>query len=412
MKRFGFLACLDAPMSFLCSVPPDPLSVSEQALASWKNRFGSGPKPAIVSVPGRVNLIGEHIDYHDLPVLPVAIQRRVSIAFHPRQDERIRAVSSGYEEREFTLSGSADSSTAGDWSNYLKAAAQAARSRWPITRGIDAAIASDLPTAAGLSSSTALLTGFTIALLHANHICPSVCELMSILPDAEQFVGTRGGGMDHAIVLAAKAGCALLIEFAPLRMEPVPVPDGWSFLVAHSLTTAEKSGAVRAEYNARRSAGIQALQQLGLPSYLAALETDWQSFAAKLSGGAVRNAFLHVLSEAVRVRKAVEALRVNDYGEFGRLLIASHASLRDSLRVSTPALDALVETALEAGATGARLTGAGFGGCVAVLCQTSDRDQIREQLITRYYAGRAQFNPEKHLFFAEPSQGALADESL
>src|SRR5205807_8783885 len=128
--------------------------------------------------------------------------------------------------------------------------------------GIDAAVASDLPAAAGLSSSSALLTGLTLALLRANCVHTTFGELMEVLPEAEYFVGTRGGGMDHAAVLASKAGGALLVRFAPVSAINVPIPGGWSFLIAHSLTTAEKSGAVRGAYNARRSAGQRALEML------------------------------------------------------------------------------------------------------------------------------------------------------
>ena len=135
------------------------------------------------------------------------------------------------EDVEINWSGDLQPGPAGDWSNYIKAAIKAVRTRWDISHGIEAKVTSDLPAAAGLSSSSALLTGFTIALLRANGIEPGVAELMEVLPDGEQFVGTRGGGMDHAAVLASRTGCALLVEFAPLRLVDVPIPDSWSFIV-------------------------------------------------------------------------------------------------------------------------------------------------------------------------------------
>ncbi len=366
--------------------------------------------PYVVSVPGRVNLIGEHIDYHNLPVLPMAIQRRISIAFRPRGDHRIRAASSGtYGTREFALVPHLECGPPGDWANYLKAAAQAAGSRWNLTHGIDATIASDLPAAAGLSSSSALLAAFTIALLKANDIHTNVDQLMQILPDAEHFVGTRGGGMDHAAVLAGRPGCALLVSFAPLELSPIPIPLHWSFLIAHSLTTAEKSGAARSKYNALRAAGTCALHDLGLSSYATALETDAASSISKIRGEPERMAFLHVTSEAIRVRQAVEALRRTDFAAFGRVLNASHTSLRDRLKVSSPAIDSLVNAALESGAAGARLTGGGFGGCVIILCKAAEREQIRAELVNRYYAKHSNFDPQEHLFFAEPSAGGLID---
>jgi galactokinase len=272
------------------------------------------------------------------------------------------------------------------------------------------AVSSDLPSAAGLSSSSALLAGFAIALLKANLIQFRIEELLDILPEGEHFVGTRGGGMDHAAVLASRAGCALLIGFAPFALTNIPIPPDWSFLVAHSLTTAEKSGAVLAEYNSRRTAGIQALEKLGLSGYKAGLEAQCNGLISKLTSETERMAFLHVTSEASRVQKAVSALDRRDAVTFGELLNASHASLRDRLKVSNSAIDLLARAALEAGALGARLTGAGFGGCVLVFCRSDDREHVRTELIRRYYAQRCNdYDSQGHVFVAEPSAGALGD---
>ncbi len=364
----------------------------------------------VISVPGRVNLIGEHIDYHELPVLPMAIQRKISITFQGRRDTLIEASSPGYPNRSFSLSDSSRFSP-GDWGNYLKAAVQMLGRRWKLAHGIDAAVSSDLPLAAGLSSSSALLTGFALALLRANDIQPTVYELMELLPEGEQFVGTRGGGMDHAAVLASRAGSALLVHFAPFKFEPIPIPHGWAFLIAHSLTVAEKSGAVKAEYNARRMAGVKALCALGLPSFRAAMQEHCEKqLAAKAAGLASdqRDAFLHVIAEARRVEAAVNALRNDDISAFGRLLSASHASLRDRLRVSNAALDELVAAGLEAGALGARVTGAGFGGCALILCKLPYMSDVRERLIRTFYRQRPGFDPRNHLIMAEPSGGALS----
>jgi len=388
------------------------MPLSSDAVDLLERRYGNVAKPAVLSVPGRVNLIGEHIDYHNLPVFPMAIQRRIWIATRPRTDQLIQVTSSsGYDGREFEWVARLASSTAGDWSNYVKAAAQAVGDHWGVLNGIDAAVVSDLPPAAGLSSSSALLTGFTLAILRANGIATTFDELMQVLPEAEYFVGTRGGGMDHAAVLACKAGCALLVRFAPVSVLNVPIPAGWSFLIAHSLTTAEKSGAVRAEYNARRSAGQRALEMLGLPSYRAAVEQytsgELETMACARLGDRERGPFLHVTGEALRVERAVDAMREADSERFGALLYASHESARDLLRISNPALDELVEAARNAGALGARLTGAGFGGCVVIFCREQERGSIRSRLVESYYAKRHGFDPKIHLIDAEPSAGAL-----
>jgi galactokinase len=319
-----------------------------------------------VAAPGRVNLIGEHIDYHGLPVLPMALRRAIRIDFQPRRDRIIRATSSGFGTREFEWTTDLRPGAAGDWENYLRAAARLVEPGL----GVDAVVTSDLPPAAGLSSSSALLVAFTLCLLRANHRKASFAELMQVLPDGEHFVGTRGGGMDHAASLASKAGCASLIEFKPLAVHHIPVPRDWAFLVAHSMETAEKSGGAREEYNARRRAGVNQ----------------------------------HTTSEAARVHAAVTAMQRHDAAAFGRLLLESHASLRDYLKVSTPSLDRLVDAAMQSGALGARLTGAGFGGCAVILCRRADREQVRLGLLERFYGGQA---TENLLIDVEPGPGAL-----
>jgi galactokinase len=267
-----------------------------------------------IAVPGRVNLIGEHLDYHNLPALPMAIQRRIRIEYQGIDEGLIRAHSQIYGAAEIRLNSDLQLGPAGDWSNYMRAAVKALRGRWEIAHGIEAKVTSDLPAAAGLSSSSALMTGFTIALLRANGMEPTVEELMEVLPEGEQFVGTGGGGMDHAAVLASRAGCALLVEFAPLRLKDVPIPDNWKFIVAHSLKTAEKAGAAREQYNARRVAGQNALKTLGAESYCGVAASD----VSRLSGEEAR-AFRHVVSEGRRVHEAVAALQRCDKEAFGEL---------------------------------------------------------------------------------------------
>ena len=374
-----------------------------------QERFGSGQGTRSVFVPGRVNLIGEHIDYHNLPVLPMAIGRGICIAYQPSLDATVRAVSVGESiEAAFDLSVS-ERAEAGSWINYLLAAKAVAQDGWRIKIGIHAADASNLPSAAGLSSSSALLVGFTLALLRANGIEPSIRELMNVLPEGEQFVGTRGGGMDHAAVLAGHAGCALRVNFAPLRLSAVPVPADWRLLVAHSLTTAEKSGPVRERYNALRVAGTGALEKLRLPSYTSALKV-YECLRLDSLDETEQMVFLHVCREARRVDEAMEALRTSDYVRFGLLLRQSHESLRDQLRISNAAVDTLVETALQAGAEGARMTGAGFGGCVIALCHARNVAKVQTALRERYYAKQLiLFDPNNHLFIAEPSAGALIE---
>ena len=357
----------------------------------------------MISAPGRVNLIGEHIDYHGLPVLPMALRRSIRVHFQPRADSRISATSEAYGHREFDWTPALTPVARGDWENYLRAAAQAIAGKWGVMNGIDAAIESDLPPAAGLSSSSALIVAVTLALLRANQREATFEELMEILPDGEQFVGTRGGGMDHAASLASREGCASLIEFAPLAVHHIPIPAEWAFLVADSLHVAEKSGPVRERYNAVRTAGTQALRETGFASYAEAIAGSTEEELCALAAAKhLPPAFLHVVTEAFRVRHAVEAMREDAPERFGRLLLDSHASLRDRLQVSCPPLDRLVDAAMASGALGARLTGAGFGGCAVVFCRRADLAKVHDGLVERFYSGCAD-----HILSAEPGRGAV-----
>lgn len=389
------------------------LSAFEQAIAEFEQFSGADSERSVLSVPGRVNLVGEHIDYHNLPVLPMAIQKRIAIAFRSRSDTTVCARSRATPGLvNFPLNSPFTSGPPGFWGNYVHAAAYVTHSGFALQDGIDAFVATDLPMAAGLSSSSALLVAFSLALLAANKIDTSLNELTRLLPDGEQLVGTRGGAMDHVAILASRAGYATLINsFDPPAVEYVPVPAGWRFLVAHSLVNAEKSGARRVEYNARREAGSRALQTLGFHTYREALEHDAESCTAALMDESERNAFLHVTTEARRVQDAAAALRAADLHKFAQLLSASHGSLRDRLGVSLPQIDELVQCAIKAGAFGARLTGAGFGGCVVCLCSDENVEVVRSRLIETYYAQRPGFEPDEHLFIAEPSAGALSPQA-
>jgi galactokinase len=373
--------------------------------------FGGGGEIRVAAAPGRVNLIGEHVDYHGLPVLPVALRRRIRLAYRPRTDGWIRAVSAGYGQREFAWTPELAPASEGDWENYARAAAQAVGRKWGAGVGVDAAIVSDLPPAAGLSSSSALLVAFTLALLEANRRRATFEELMEILPEGEQFVGTRGGGMDHAASLASKEGCASLIGFDPLSVRPISMPSDWGFLVANSLRTAQKSGPVREDFNARRVAGTSALARLGYASYREALASgaDDRFLSSAFLSILERDAFLHVTGEARRVTAAVAAMEAGDAATFGRLLLESHASLRDRLKVSCAELDCLVASAMECGALGARLTGAGFGGCAVVFALRGGLPAVRAGLMARFYAKKG--SACTAIIDAEPGPGALYMEN-
>jgi galactokinase len=306
----------------------------------------------------------------------------------------------------------------GHWGNYVKAAAQALAMLHPGIQGADLMVTSDLPAAAGLSSSSALVVAIAVALLAANDVPVDPLVLAAQMAEAERFVGLRGGGMDQAVCLVATSGTASLISFEPLRVEHRPIPADWGFVVASSLVPAEKSAGARAIYNRRteecRVAAREVSLQLGLASEDASYPAMLEQFTTEELVGAgetcldsdLQGRFRHVVTEGERVRRAVNALEAGDLAGFGALLSASHASLRDDYAVSCEALDALVEAAMAGGAVGARLTGAGLGGSIIALGPRSAANDIIQALDERFYAGRAIAIDDSVRFVAVPGPGA------
>ncbi len=365
--------------------------------------------------------MGEHVDYNGLSVLPMALQRHVAVLYRERDDDVVRLASTDerYAPREFKISVKIKPFDDGDWGNYAKAAGQALAQRHDIKLGFDAVVHSDVPVAAGLSSSSALVVASALTFLHANDVWTEKMKLAELLAEAEHYVGTQGGGMDQAICLAARRHSASRIDFHPLRLTAHPIPPEWQFVVASSLVLAEKSGDARKIYNDRtrecREALSQVTEALGLAgeveSYPALLSkrppNQLVSAAEDALDETLARRFRHVTTEGDRVRRAEKALLAYDLKGFGRLMVESHQSLRDDFSVSIPELDELTDIAGRAGAAGARLTGAGMGGCVVALCPEKKAKKVIKALKDRYYSGR-EFDGrlEDQLFIAEPSVGA------
>ena len=393
----------------------------EQFAQTFRERYSSEPTH-LARAPGRVNLIGEHIDYAGLPVLPMAIQREVRIAFRPRDDRIVLAATTdpAFAPCHFELGPDIIPYDDGDWGNYLKAAVQGMVREFHIELGFDAVIDSTVPVAAGLSSSSALVIATALALAGSNGLEPDPIELAELMAAAEQYVGTRGGGMDQAISSGASAGCAARVEFDPLRIEPVPVPPDWRFVVAHSLVQAHKSGGAREGYNRRRAETEEALAQVvGHLELLASEVRSYRDLLERVRGsealaagevcleGDLLKRFRHVVTENERVVRAEVAMRSDSRDGFGMLMNGSHASLVDDYEVSIPELDELVGIARDAGAVGARLTGAGMGGCIVALCSDDTVDEVLKAIRDRFYVARDRLDDlDDHLFVAEPAPGA------
>jgi galactokinase len=413
---------------------------------------GAGPA-VLVRAPGRVNLIGEHTDYNGLPVLPFAIERDVLVAARARGDGHvdIANVDGRFPPRRFRLERPIPPLPAGEWGNYVQAAAQALLDAGAsLPAGATLHVDGNLPPAAGVSSSSALVVASALALdaLGSGETTRDRLALAELLARGEQYVGTLSGGMDQAAILLARPGHALRLDFFPLRARAVPVPAEATFVLAHTLDEAAKAGDAGGQYNQRvvecrlacavlgRRLGCR-LERLGDLTDPAAVQG---ALATLLPAGTVSRTTLvnrlgvphaelerlappsvtlanpdrfvlrarvrHVLAEAARVAQAEEAIAAGDVRALGALLDASHASAAADYEISTPAADAMVRDARAAGALGARLMGAGFGGAALLLVERERADALIAALDARLYVPRRASRDAR--FVVSPSAGASA----
>jgi galactokinase len=333
-----------------------------------------------VRAPGRVNLIGDHTDYNEGFVLPVAIDLECVVHATARSDGEVRV---GSEQE--------DAGT----QRYVEGvvAALARRGRPPV--GLDATVASTVPRGSGLSSSAALEVSLALALCQVASFELSPVELALACQEAEQrATGVPCGIMDQLTSVAGRAGHALLIDCRSLEVEPIPIPASLAIVVVHS---GLPRALVDSAYAERRAACERVAARLGL----AALR---DADAAQVRDEPRAR---HVVSENDRVLRAAEALRSGDLDELGALLTASHASLRDDFEVSTPELDLLAAELERAGAPGARLTGAGFGGCVVALAREADAAGIAARAADAYRAA-TRLEPVTYLCRAVDGAGPVS----
>ena len=382
---------------------PDLRPVVERCLVRFRSWTGRDPE-AVACAPGRVNLIGEHTDYNDGFVLPMAINRWC-VAAGSLGGRRILSDDLG-ESVEYDP----DHPDPGalwhtPWARYPVGVVWTMRAMLPPTprRGVEAVIASSVPLGAGLSSSAAVelaIAGLVDCLSDA-HL--PAHTLAGIGRAAEhEFAGVPCGIMDQLIAASAMPGTAMLIDCRSLECRPVPLPAGASVVIADSgVRHALASG----EYAQRRESCRRAAGALGVPSLrdanLAQLEHSRSHLSAPDHACA-----RHVITENARVLRCAAALAAGDLAAAGVCMLESHRSLRDDFRVSCPELDALLEAAMAVpGIFGSRLTGGGFGGCTVTLCTTSARDQLLESL--RRTVGRRE-NVRMEPFVAESVGGAMA----
>ena len=325
----------------------------QRAARAYKDKFGEEPE-LVTSAPGRVNLIGEHTDYNGGFVLPCAIDRRIAVA--------VGAGEGALYSADFDQTRQIDDKDS-SWADYPRGVAWAIGEAGHEIGGFRAAFAGDVPLGSGLSSSAAIEAATALALDVFFGLGVGRTDLALACQRAENdYVGVGTGIMDQYASLLCEAGAALLVDCRSLDAESVPLDLQAASLTLIVCDTRVERGLADTGYNDRRATCERAASMLGVEELRDATEGDLDL----LSGAELKRA-RHVISENARVLEAVEALRDRDFEEFGRLMFASHASLRDDYEVSTPELDTFVRAAEEHGARGARLTGAGFGGCAIAL---------------------------------------------
>jgi galactokinase len=323
--------------------------------------------------------MGDHTDYNDGFVLPVAIDRDCMVAARRRSDGVVRTISLDVNLTERVVEVPADGSeTPADvtpaWGRYVAAVVRVLRESGRDAEGADAAVSSTVPSGAGLGSSAALEIACALALADVAELAIPPRELAPACQRAEYLAtGVPCGIMDQLASVAGEVGHALMIDCRSLTVEPVPLPDEVAVLVIHSGISRSLDESAYAE---RRSACEAIAAELGV----AALRD------ARVEDVADRPLARHVVTENGRVGETASALAAGDTAALRRLFAASHASLRDDFGVSTPELDALVAALLDAGAIGARLTGAGFGGCVVGLAPRAEAARVADEASARYRA--------------------------
>ena len=365
---------------------------------AFANRFGASPQ-AEVRAPGRVNLIGEHTDYNDGFVLPMAIDREVRIALQPRDDRvvRVHALDLG-EAATFQLG---ELSRGQGWAEYVKGVAWVLQEEGHALRGWDGVITGNVPLGAGLSSSAALELAVARAFATSSALTWDGARMALACQQAEnQWVGVSCGIMDQLISACGREGHALLIDCRTLQLEAVPLPAGHVVVVLDTMT---RRSLVDSAYNERRAQCQAAARHFAVEALRDVSLGQWDAREAELAA-LPRQRARHVIRENARTLAAAQAMRDGNAAKLGKLMDESHASLQRDFEVSSPALDAMVACArCHPACRGARMTGAGFGGCAVALVQADAVGSFQDAVAAGYReaAGR-----EGKAYICRPTEGA------
>ncbi|XP_064423637.1 galactokinase isoform X2 [Latimeria chalumnae] len=378
-------------------------SLLRKAQEVFRENFQSSEPVIGVAAPGRVNLIGEHTDYNQGFVLPMALPMVTVIVGSQTEDELITIVTNAQDvdelkQVEFPVPRENSPLQPGmpRWANYVKGVIQHYRAG-PVP-GFKAAIVSNVPLGGGLSSSASLEVAMYTFL---QQICPDdgdlVAKALACQKAEHSFANMPCGIMDQFISVLGKEGHALLIDCRSFKTTLVPLTDpNLVILITNSNVRHTLTGS---EYPTRCRQCEEAAKSLGKASLREATMDELNAAKGKLDSVVYLRA-RHVIGEIERTSKAAEALKVGDYRQFGRLMVESHNSLRDDYDVSCPELDELVAKALEVdGVYGSRMTGGGFGGCTVTLVETAAVEKTIQH-IKEKYSGTATF------YITKPSNGA------
>ena len=340
---------------------------------SFSAHFG-GAAEREVFTPGRVNLIGEHLDYNGGTVLPTALSLGVTVSLRARGDGQVRVGAGGFDG---VAERALDSAASGHWSDYVVGALALAHREGFGAAGADVFVTSDVPHGAGLSSSAAVCVGVLRAAGAGEVLSDSDTAKLARRVEND-YIGVPCGIMDQMAVAVARPGQALALDTRDLSLALVDLPDTHHFAVIHSGVYRELSEGRYAERKAecdvvKAAAAREDIARMGLAE-LGALDLPDIPFRRGR----------HCVTEQARTLAAVNALRAGGMERFGALMVESHASMRDDFEITTPAIDALVADAVACGALGARMTGGGFGGCIVALVAQGDLRAWRADVLARH----------------------------
>jgi len=372
---------------------------------AFRERFGPGPEPRCFFAPGRVNLMGAHLDYNGGPVMPMTVHCGTVIAARPRTDRRIRMASTLEPEEVEVELAAVPAVRAGAWSDYPLGVLRSLGAAAEADCGVDLLFGGNLPIGAGLSSSASICVAFAFAVDALWGLERDRTELVDAALWAErEFVGVQCGIMDPFAVGYARPGCLLWLDCKNASIEHLPLD--WDAVEIAVADTGVRRSLARGAFNERVRECAAAFEVLRSYAHGAACLRDVSRGVLEAHGDvlppAIARRARHVVDEVERTFVARKALRESDLERFGSQMAAAHTSLRELFEVSVPELDCLVDAALaQEGVLGARLTGAGFGGCVVILVRRGAREGLAGALGAAFGRrfGRA---PELSFFEADP----------